>query len=46
MRTPATTGVTYWEGSISINGSVGKYPVKGSGYVELTGYAQSFNAPM
>jgi predicted secreted hydrolase len=46
MQTPATTGVTYWEGSISINGSVGKHPVKGSGYVELTGYAQSFNAPM
>ena len=46
MQTPATTGVTYWEGSISINGSVGKYPVKGSGYVELTGYAKSFNAPM
>jgi predicted secreted hydrolase len=46
MRTQATTGVTYWEGSISINGSVGKHPVKGSGYVELTGYAQSFKAPM
>ena len=46
MRTQATTGVTYWEGSISINGSAGKHPVKGSGYVELTGYAQSFKAPM
>ena len=46
MHTRATTGVTYWEGSISINGSVGKHPIKGSGYVELTGYAQSFNAPM
>jgi predicted secreted hydrolase len=46
MQTPATTGVTYWEGSVSINGSAGKHPVKGSGYVELTGYAQSFNAPM
>jgi predicted secreted hydrolase len=46
MQTQATTGVTYWEGSISIKGSVGKYPVKGSGYAELTGYAQSFNAPM
>jgi predicted secreted hydrolase len=46
MQTSATTGVTYWEGSISINGSVGKYPVKGSGYVELTGYAKPFNAPM
>jgi len=46
MQTQATTGLTYWEGSISINGSVGKRPVKGKGYVELTGYAQSFNAPM
>jgi predicted secreted hydrolase len=46
MQTQATTGVTYWEGSISIKGSVGKYPVKGSGYAELTGYAQPFNAPM
>ena len=46
MQTPATTGVTYWEGSVSINGSVGKHPVKGSGYAELTGYARSFNAPM
>ena len=46
MQTQATTGVTYWEGSISINGSVEKRPVKGVGYAELTGYAQSFNAPM
>ena len=46
MRTQATTGVTYWEGSISINGSVGKNSVIGSGYAELTGYAQSFDAPM
>jgi predicted secreted hydrolase len=46
MRTLKTTGVTYWEGSISINGSVGKHPIKGSGYVELTGYAQFFRAPM
>jgi predicted secreted hydrolase len=46
MQTQATTGLTYWEGSISINGSVAKRPVKGMGYAELTGYAQSFNAPM
>jgi predicted secreted hydrolase len=46
MQTQATTGVTYWEGSISIKGSVGKYPVEGWGYAELTGYAHSFNAPM
>ena len=46
MQTRTTTGVTYWEGSISINGSVGKQPVKGAGYVELTGYAHSFDVPM
>ena len=46
MQTPATTGVTYWEGSVSINGSAGNHTVTGSGYVELTGYAQSFRAPM
>jgi predicted secreted hydrolase len=46
MQTPTTTGVTYWEGSVSISGSAGKHPVKGSGYAELTGYAHSFNAPM
>jgi predicted secreted hydrolase len=46
MQTQATTGVTYWEGSISIKGLAGNYPVKGSGYAELTGYAQFFNAPM
>ena len=46
MRTRATTGVTYWEGSVSIDGSAGKLPLKGSGYVELTGYAQFFSAPM
>jgi predicted secreted hydrolase len=46
MQTQATTGVIYWEGSISIEGSVGKYPLKGAGYAELTGYAKPFNAPM
>ena len=46
MQTPATTRVTYWEGSVSINGSAGKHPVTGSGYAELTGYAQSFRPPM
>jgi len=46
MQTPASTGVTYWEGSVSVSGSVAKNPVKGMGYVELTGYAQPFKAPM
>ena len=46
MQTQAATGLTYWEGSISVEGSVGTFPLKGSGYAELTGYAQAFNAPM
>ena len=46
MLTSASTGVTYWEGSVSANGTAGKQPIKGVGYVELTGYANAFNAPM
>lgn len=46
MLTQASTGVTYWEGSVSINGSASKQPLKGIGYVELTGYAKDFSAPM
>jgi predicted secreted hydrolase len=46
MQTPASTGVTYWEGSVSVSGSAAKHPVKGMGYVELTGYAEPFSAPM
>ena len=39
MRTPGSTGVTYWEGSVSVGGQARGRPVKGKGYVELTGYA-------
>jgi predicted secreted hydrolase len=46
MRTLASTGVTYWEGSVSIEGIKDKHPVKGEGYVELTGYAEAFDAPL
>lgn len=46
MQTLTSTGVTYWEGSVSANGSAGKQPLKGWGYVELTGYAAAFKAPM
>jgi len=46
MRTLASTGVTYWEGSVSIIGSRGKRTLKGQGYVELTGYAEAFRAPL
>jgi predicted secreted hydrolase len=45
MRTGATTGVTYWEGAVRITDSGDKSP-KGLGYVELTGYAGAFDAPI
>lgn len=34
---------TYWEGAIEIAGSQNGQAVAGSGYVELTGYAEPFN---
>lgn len=46
MRTPETTRVTYWEGSVSISGAAGEAPVQGVGYVELTGYGKPFDAPL
>jgi len=36
MRTPGSTGVTYWEGSVSLDGIKANLPVNGEGYVELT----------
>ncbi len=44
MRTSASTGVTYWEGSVSVKGTKGGNPIEGQGYVELTGYAGPFTA--
>lgn len=32
---------SYWEGAVSVQGYVGEHNVDGSGYAELTGYAQS-----
>jgi predicted secreted hydrolase len=42
MQTMESTGVTYWEGSVSFNGKRNGRPINGSGYVELTGYLQAF----
>lgn len=39
MRTSESTGVVYWEGSVSAKGTKGGSPIQGQGYVELTGYA-------
>ncbi|MEJ5360185.1 MAG: lipocalin-like domain-containing protein, partial [Desulfobacterales bacterium] len=37
MHTAGTTGVVYWEGSVSARGTKGGGPVEGVGFVELTG---------
>ena len=33
--------VRYWEGSVGVEGTRAGAPVKGRGYVELTGYAEA-----
>ena len=43
LHTEQSTGVTYWEGAVDVTGSIGGQPVKGRGYLEMTGYS---GAPM
>ncbi|MFN3336084.1 MAG: lipocalin family protein [Thermomicrobium sp.] len=43
LQTLRSTGVIYWEGAVVSNGTHDGYPVRGQGYVELTGYA--YHAP-
>jgi predicted secreted hydrolase len=40
LITKESTRVTYWEGSVKIVGEYQGNPIKGLGYVELTGYAK------
>jgi predicted secreted hydrolase len=42
LRTTRGTQVTYWEGAVDVSGTNNGQPVKGQGYVELTGYATRF----
>jgi predicted secreted hydrolase len=46
MRTQESTGMTYWEGSVSVRGNKNGRRVDGQGYMELTGYAKPFDAPL
>ena len=39
LDTAASTGVTYWEGAVTVRGQVGDRVVSGRGYLEMTGYA-------
>ena len=40
LRTSRSTKVSYWEGAVAITGTKQGKPVKGQGYVELTGYVE------
>ena len=39
LRTQRSTGVTYWEGAVEVQGTRAGRPVRGRGYLEMTGYA-------
>ena len=45
LDTRATTGVVYWEGSQVVTATSHGKPLRGDGYVELTGYAASGSNP-
>ena len=38
LQTKESTGVNYWEGAVEITGAREGRPVKGRGYLEMTGY--------
>ena len=42
LTTQKSTLVNYWEGSVKVTGRVSGKPVRGLGYVELTGYDSAF----
>ncbi|MGO8821247.1 MAG: lipocalin-like domain-containing protein [Desulfomonilaceae bacterium] len=41
-----SSGTSYWEGAAGVSGVVGNQPVRGRGYVELTGYAKSMGGQL
>ncbi len=45
LITTNSTGVTYWEGAVSVEGQWGTGKVRGQGYVELTGYEKPYRLP-
>jgi predicted secreted hydrolase len=42
LLTAASTRITYWEGAVSVAGTWQGRPVRGNGYVEMTGYDRRF----
>jgi predicted secreted hydrolase len=43
LITKESTRVTYWEGSVKVEGKYQGSPISGLGYAELTGYAEPFS---
>jgi predicted secreted hydrolase len=43
LITKESTRVTYWEGSVKVEGKYQGSPIDGLGYAELTGYAEPFS---
>ena len=43
LITNRSTRVTYWEGAAQVNGTMQNKPIRGAGYVEMTGYAGKLN---
>jgi len=41
LSSDASSGITYWEGLIDVTGSAKGAPVRGRGYLEMTGYRGS-----
>jgi predicted secreted hydrolase len=46
LRTEASTGVTYWEGSVVVTGTSGGHEIQGRGYLEMTGYTGESMGPV
>ncbi len=43
LSTSRSTQVIYWEGAVEVTGTSQSQPLKGQGYMELTGYAERFS---
>jgi predicted secreted hydrolase len=39
LRTERSTGVNYWEGAVEVSGTREGRPIRGRGYLEMTGYS-------
>jgi predicted secreted hydrolase len=40
LDTRASVGFPYWEGSIGVQGTWNAEPIRGRGYLEMTGYSR------